>query len=53
VAVALGWIFYREPFGAREAVATAIIFIGVTIVKRTASSVAVKKLRADGTAEGG
>jgi hypothetical protein len=30
----LGWLFYREPFGAREAVAMAIIFTGVALVKR-------------------
>jgi len=35
VAVALGWWFYREPFGWRETVAMAVIFIGVTIVKWT------------------
>ena len=34
VAVALGWLFYREPFGRREALAMAIIFAGVGIVKR-------------------
>jgi len=34
VAVGLGWLFYREPFGAREAVAMAIIFAGVALVKR-------------------
>jgi drug/metabolite transporter (DMT)-like permease len=34
VAVGLGWLFYREPFGRREAVAMAIIFAGVAIVKR-------------------
>jgi len=34
VAVALGWLFYREPFGRREAAAMAIIFAGVAIVKR-------------------
>jgi drug/metabolite transporter (DMT)-like permease len=34
VAVALGWLFYREPFGTREAMAMAIIFAGVAIVKR-------------------
>jgi len=34
VAVALGWLFYREPFGLREALAMAIIFTGVAIVKR-------------------
>jgi len=34
VAVALGWLFYREPFGRREILAMAIIFSGVAIVKR-------------------
>jgi drug/metabolite transporter (DMT)-like permease len=34
VAVALGWVFYREPFGRREALAMAIIFAGVAVVKR-------------------
>jgi drug/metabolite transporter (DMT)-like permease len=34
VAVALGWLFYREPFGYREAVAMLVIFLGVWIVKR-------------------
>jgi len=33
VAVALGWLFYREPFGMREALAMLVIFAGVTIVK--------------------
>ena len=33
VAVTLGWLIYREHFGAREAVAMAIIFAGVTVVK--------------------
>jgi drug/metabolite transporter (DMT)-like permease len=32
--VALGWLFYREPFGAREAIAMIVIFAGVGIVKR-------------------
>lgn len=36
VAVALGWLVYREPFGRREALAMAIIFAGVTVVKRYA-----------------
>jgi drug/metabolite transporter (DMT)-like permease len=35
VAVALGWLFYREPFGKREAAAMAIIFAGVVLVKRS------------------
>lgn len=34
VAVALGWLFYREPFGPREAAAMAVIFTGVAMVKR-------------------
>lgn len=34
VAVALGWLFYREPFGLLETVAMIVIFAGVTIVKR-------------------
>lgn len=34
VAVTLGWLVYREPFGPREAVAMAIIFAGVALVKR-------------------
>lgn len=34
VAVSLGWLFYREPFGVRETVAMLIIFAGVAIVKR-------------------
>jgi drug/metabolite transporter (DMT)-like permease len=33
VAVFLGWLFYREPFGGREALAMAIIFAGVALVK--------------------
>ena len=34
VAVTLGWLFYREAFGLREAAAMAIIFAGVALVKR-------------------
>jgi drug/metabolite transporter (DMT)-like permease len=34
VAVTLGWIFYREPFGPREAVAMVVIFASVWVVKR-------------------
>ena len=34
VAVFLGWLFYREPFGLREAVAMLVIFGGVALVKR-------------------
>lgn len=34
VAVALGWLFYREPFGWRETAAMVVIFAGVAVVKR-------------------
>lgn len=34
VAVILGWLFYREPFGPREAMAMMVIFAGVALVKR-------------------
>jgi drug/metabolite transporter (DMT)-like permease len=37
VAVLLGWFFYREPFGAREAAAMAVIFLGVALVRRAHS----------------
>ena len=37
VAVFLGWLFYREPFGGREAVSMAIIFASVAVVKRYAA----------------
>jgi drug/metabolite transporter (DMT)-like permease len=33
VAVALGWLFYREPFGRTEALAMLVIFAGVAVVK--------------------
>jgi drug/metabolite transporter (DMT)-like permease len=35
IAVLLGWLFYREAFGWREAVAMLIIFVGVAMVKRS------------------
>ena len=34
VAVALGWLVYREPFGWRETLAMVVIFAGEAIVKR-------------------
>lgn len=33
VAVFLGWLFYREPFGLREALAMLAVFTGVALVK--------------------
>ncbi len=43
VAVALGWLFYREPFGPREAAAMAVIFAGVALVKRYSKPVAARR----------
>ena len=34
VAVFLGWLFYREPFGPRDLLAMAVIFAGVAVVKK-------------------
>jgi len=34
VAVILGWLFYREPFGLRESAAMLVIFAAVALVKR-------------------
>jgi drug/metabolite transporter (DMT)-like permease len=34
VAVTLGWLFYREPFGLREAFAMIVIFVAVGLVKQ-------------------
>jgi len=42
VAVTLGWLFYREPFGLREAAAMVVIFSGVAIVKRYSRPVRAK-----------
>ena len=36
VAMFLGWLIYREPVGMRELGAMLIIFLGVTLVKRSA-----------------
>ncbi len=42
VAVALGWLFYREPFGWTEAVSMTIIFSSVALVKRYSRKPAAK-----------
>jgi drug/metabolite transporter (DMT)-like permease len=34
VAVFLGWLFYREPFGWTDAAGMAVVFLGVAMVKR-------------------
>jgi drug/metabolite transporter (DMT)-like permease len=44
VAVTLGWLFYREPFGLRETAAMVIIFAGVAAVKRYSHKPAEKVL---------
>jgi drug/metabolite transporter (DMT)-like permease len=33
VAVFLGWLFYREPFGIREGFAMCLVITGVVVVK--------------------
>lgn len=45
VAVALGRLFYGEPFGAREALAMGIIFVGVALVKWTTRKGGTSPLR--------
>jgi len=47
VAVALGWLFYREPFGAREAAAMLVIFIGVALVKWQSGKTALAKMEVE------
>jgi drug/metabolite transporter (DMT)-like permease len=41
VAVALGWLFYREPFGVRETASMIVIFLSVALVKRYSRPAAV------------
>lgn len=41
VAVGLGWLFYREPFGGKESAAMVVIFTGVWLVKRYTRPAAV------------
>lgn len=38
VAVALGWLFVREPFGIRELISMLIIFCGIAVVRRSEKS---------------
>lgn len=52
IAVLLGWLVYREPFGVHEAIAMAIIFVGVAMVKR-ASVPPVQKLGPERASESG
>jgi drug/metabolite transporter (DMT)-like permease len=46
VAVALGWLFYREPFGWRETGAMVVIFTGVAVVKRYSETPSARVLPA-------
>jgi drug/metabolite transporter (DMT)-like permease len=54
VAVLLGWLFFREPFGVHEALGMAIIFVGVAVVKRYGRRQALpaQQLGAKSAAEG-
>lgn len=47
VALALGWLFYREPFGPREAVAAVVIFAGVALVKWQSGKAALAKMEVE------
>jgi drug/metabolite transporter (DMT)-like permease len=47
VAVALGWLFYREPFGGREAAAMLVIFSGVAVVKWQSGKSALAKMEVE------
>jgi drug/metabolite transporter (DMT)-like permease len=47
VAVALGWLFYREPFGSREAAAMLVIFTGVALVKWQSGKAALAKMEVE------
>jgi drug/metabolite transporter (DMT)-like permease len=47
VAVALGWLFYREPFGAREAAAMLVIFAGVGLVKWQSGKAALARMEVE------
>jgi drug/metabolite transporter (DMT)-like permease len=44
VALFLGWLFYREPFGRIELAGMAVIFLGVAIVKRYTHTPTVPEL---------
>jgi len=44
VAVALGWLFYREPFGVRAAAAMLVIFAGVGLVKWQSGKAALARM---------
>jgi len=43
VAVILGWLIYREPFGWRQTLAMCVIFLGVWLVKKLSVPMPVKQ----------
>lgn len=47
VAVTLGWLFYREPFGTREALSMAVIFAGVALVKWQSGKAAMARIEVE------
>ena len=47
VAVTLGWLFYREPFGRREAMAMLVIFGGVALVKWQSGKAALARIEVE------
>jgi drug/metabolite transporter (DMT)-like permease len=47
VAVLLGWIAYREPFGKWESAAVIVIFLGVYLVKRAQRKIQVAAAQAE------
>ena len=47
VAVGLGWLFYREPFGQRETLAMLVIFAGVALVKWQSGKAALAKMEVE------
>ncbi len=47
VAVALGWLFYREPFGTRETAAMLVIFAGVGLVKWQSGKAALARMEVE------
>ena len=47
LAVGLGWLVYREPFGLRETVAMLVIFAGVGLVKWQSGKAALAKMEVE------
>ncbi len=47
VAVVLGWLFFREPFGVRSAIAMLIVFAGIGIVRWSERAKADTRLLTD------